>query len=626
MRPAELEDFSRIVLLGPPLLREDGSSVIFRAGRALVDDDAYEYRIWGLQLGETDPIPLTRGPKDSNPSWEPRGSRFIFLRKEERGDSLILWTPAEEYPAFSWESGIKEVEWASGRVALALLREGKREDDVKTIRSIPFWENGEGWTYWFTSGLHCVDLMTGEHWPISQRGLEVLDFKVSPEGKRVAFLALKDKQKPLNVSLFISNLEGEAYELGDGSWYLRRVCWRSESRLGVVGHDRRRGLVTNSHLFEIPIESWDPVDQLSWDRSVGNSLNSDVRGGMNLRPIWHEGWWYGVIHDRKSAPLFRFREGHLERVSSPEISIEGFDIKGKRIALTAMSFDKPAELYLIEGSDMRALTRMNEGFTSRVSLKRPEGFSFTASDGAEVECLYLAPEGEPPYPTILYVHGGPATAFGEAFMHELQFLCQRGYGILLVNFRGSEGYGEEFRDIREHYGERDYLDLMEALDEALRRGYADPERLAVMGGSYGGFMTNWIVGHSDRFKAAVTMRSICNWISDYGTTDIGFFFNPDQIGGHPWDNFNKYWEKSPLAYVKNVKTPTLILHSDEDYRCWLDQALQLFTALKVMGVESELVIFPKENHDLSRSGKPKHRIERLRKIADWLDKHLKATP
>ncbi|MEM1984473.1 MAG: S9 family peptidase, partial [Candidatus Korarchaeum sp.] len=278
-----------------------------------------------------------------------------------------------------------------------------------------------------------------------------------------------------------------------------------------------------------------------------------------------------------------------------------------------MSFDKPAELYLIEGSDMRALTRMNEGFTSRVSLKRPEEFSFTASDGAEVECLYLAPEGEPPYPTILYVHGGPATAFGEAFMHELQFLCQRGYGILLVNFRGSEGYGEEFRDIREHYGERDYLDLMEALDEALRRGYADPERLAVMGGSYGGFMTNWIVGHSDRFKAAVTMRSICNWISDYGTTDIGFFFNPDQIGGHPWDNFNKYWEKSPLAYVKNVKTPTLILHSDEDYRCWLDQALQLFTALKVMGVESELVIFPKENHDLSRSGKPKHRIERLRK-------------
>lgn len=453
--------------------------------------------------------------------------------------------------------------------------------------------------------------------------MEVIDFKASPEGSRVAFLALKDKQKPLNVSLFVSDLEGEAYELGDGSWYLTRVCWRSESRLGVVGHDRRRGLVTNSHLFETPIESWDPVDQLSCDRSIGNSLNSDVRGGINLRPVWYDGWWYGVLHDRKQAPLFRFKEGRAERVGPQEVSVEGFDVREGRIVVTAMSFDRPAELYLIEGSEMRALSGMNEGFVSRVELRGPEGFSFRASDGVEVECLYLAPEGDAPYPTILYVHGGPATAFGEAFMHELHFLRQRGYGLLLVNFRGSEGYGEDFRDIRGHYGERDYLDLMEALEEAVKRGYADPERLAVMGGSYGGFVTNWIIGRTDRFKAAVTMRGICNWISDYGTTDIGFFFNPDQIGGHPWDNFIGYWEKSPLAHVKNVRTPTLILHSDEDYRCWLDQALQLFTALRVLGVETELVVFPKENHDLSRSGRPKHRVERLSKIADWLDKHLK---
>lgn len=622
-RSPALEDFSRVVLLGPPFLRWDGELVAFRSGRALLSEDSYDYRIWGLQIGESDPVPLTKGPKDGNPSWEPWGRRFVFVRREEGRDSLVLWTSAEEYTAFSWDNGIREVEWAYGKVALALLKEGKREDDVRTIRSIPFWENGEGWTYWFTSRLHAIDLMTGEYWPISGEGLEVIDFKASPDGRRVAFLALKDKQKPLNVSLFVSDLEGEAHELGDGSWYFRRVCWKSESRLGVVGHDKRRGLATNSHLFETSIDSWDPVDQLSWDRSIGNSLNSDVRGGMNLRPVWHDGWWYAVIHDGKHAPLFRFKEGLVERVSPQEVSIEGFDLREGRIVVTAMSFDKPAELYLIEGDGMRALSKVNEGFVSRVELKRPEEFSFKASDGVKVECLYLAPEGDAPHPTILYVHGGPATAFGEAFMHELHFLRQRGYGLLLVNFRGSEGYGEDFRDIRGHYGERDYLDLMEALEEAVRRGYADLERLAVMGGSYGGFMTNWIIGHTDRFKAAVTMRGICNWISDYGTTDIGFFFNPDQIGGHPWDNFSVYWEKSPLAYVKNVRTPTLILHSDEDYRCWLDQALQFFTALKVLGVETELVVFPKENHDLSRSGKPKHRVERLSRIADWLDRHLK---
>ncbi|RDD53483.1 MAG: S9 family peptidase [Candidatus Korarchaeota archaeon NZ13-K] len=622
MRPTDLDDFSKIVLIGPPFLRWDGDLVAFRTGRALLEEDSYDHRIWGLRPGE-EPLPLTRGPRDGNPSWEPGGRRLVFVRKGNDGDSLILWTTAEEYPVLHWEAGIEDVEWASGSIALAVLREGRREDDVKTIRTIPFWENGEGWTYWFTRRLHAIDLMTGEHWPLSQQGLEVMDFKVSPDGRRVAFLALRDRQRPLNVSLFVSDMEGEAQELGDGSWYLRRVCWRSESRLGVVGHDLRRGLATNSHLFETPVDRWDPVDQLEWDRSIGNSLNSDVRGGMNMRPAWHEGWWYAVIQDGTQAPLFRFREGEVERVSPSGISVEGFDIRGGRIVLTAMRFDRPAEIYLVEGCELRALTRMNEGFASRVSLRRPEMFSFRASDGVEIECLYLAPDGDPPHPTVLYVHGGPATAFGEAFMHELHFLRQRGYGILLVNFRGSEGYGEEFRDIRGRYGERDYLDLMEALDEALRRGYADPERLAVMGGSYGGFMTNWIVGHTDRFKAAVTMRGICNWISDYGTTDIGFFFNPDQIGGHPWENFMEYWERSPLAHVKNVKTPTLIIHSDEDYRCWLDQALQFFTALRVLGVEAELVIFPKENHDLSRSGKPKHRIERLRRIAEWLDRHLR---
>jgi dipeptidyl aminopeptidase/acylaminoacyl peptidase len=620
MRQIAVEDFCKIFLLGPPFLRGDGNFLAFRGGRALLDSDSYEYRIWGAPIG-SEPVPLTRGPKDWNPSWEPGGERFIFIRKEEK-NSLILWTPSEEYKVLQWENGIEEVEWVSGKVAAAIMREGKR-DDVRTIRSIPFWENGEGWTYWFTRRLYGIDLMTGESWPISAEGLEVLDFKASPDGRRIAFLALKDKGKPLNVSLFISDLHGDAYELGDGSWYLSKVSWKGDSRLGVVGHDKRRGLATNRHLYETPIDSWDPVDQIKVDRSVGNSLNSDVRGGMNLRPIWHEGSWYAVIHDGKSAPLFRLRDGNLEVVGRSDISVEGFDIKNGRIVLTAMSFDRPSEIYVVD-NEMRRLTGMNDGYLSRVKLKRAEEFVIKASDGVDVECLFLAPDGAPPYPTILYVHGGPATSFGNAFMHELHFLNQNGYALLLVNFRGSEGYGEDFRDIRERYGERDFLDLMEALDEAIRRGYADPNKLAVMGGSYGGFMTNWIIGHSDKFKAAVTMRGICNWISDYGTTDIGFYFNPDQIGGTPWDNFSKYWEKSPLAYVSNVRTPTLILHSDEDYRCWLDQALQLFTALKVLGVETELVIFPGENHDLSRSGKPKHRIERLKRILDWLDRHLKS--
>ncbi|MCD6348310.1 MAG: S9 family peptidase [Candidatus Korarchaeota archaeon] len=626
MRSLVLEDFSRLVLLGAPRMRSDGESIAFRAGRADLDANSYDYRVWGTSpSGE--PSPLTRGPRDGNPSWEPRGRRFLFIRNQENADEIVMWTPdGEEFTVLRWKNGIRRVEWASKGVAVATLNEGEEDDGIRTIKTIPFWENGEGWTYWYLTRLYGIDVRTGEAWPISPEGLHVTDFMPSPDGKKVAFLALKDKSKPLDVSLFISDLEGSVEEIGDGSWYLIMVSWIGDSRaLGVVGHDKGRGLVTNRHLYETPVDKWDPVDLVRIDRSVGNRLNSDVRGGMDQRPKWMDGKWYFTLHDRGSVNLYRTEGNGIEVVVGGEVSIEGFDVANGRIVVTAMTSDSPAELYLVSNGELEPLTDLNEGFRSRVKLAKPRRFSFTASDGVEVEGWFLAPDGEGPHLTVLYVHGGPATAFGSAFMHELHFLRDSGYGVLMVNPRGSEGYGEDFRDIRRRYGERDYQDLMEALDEAIRRGWADPERLAVAGGSYGGFMTNWIIGHTDRFKAAITMRSISNWISDYGTTDIGFYFNPDQIGDTPWENFQVYWEKSPLAYVGNMKTPTLIIHSTEDYRCWLDQALQLFTALKVRGIETELVLFPGENHDLSRKGKPKHRVERLKKIVTWLDKYLRGS-
>jgi len=220
--------------------------------------------------------------------------------------------------------------------------------------------------------------------------------------------------------------------------------------------------------------------------------------------------------------------------------------------------------------------------------------------------------------------------YGEGFIHEFHVLSGKGYVIIYTNPRGSTGYSQDFRDIRGRYGDRDYKDLMETIEYVIENyDFIDSKRLGVAGGSYGGFMTNWIIGHTNRFKAAVTQRSISNWISDYGTTDIGFYFNEDQIAGgfdrpywiRKW--FNKYWDHSPLKYVGKVKTPLLIIHSLEDYRCWLDQALQIFTALKRRGIPSRLVLFPKENHDLSRKGKPKHRIKRLEEIINWFNKYLK---
>ena len=230
------------------------------------------------------------------------------------------------------------------------------------------------------------------------------------------------------------------------------------------------------------------------------------------------------------------------------------------------------------------------------------------------------------YPCILEMHGGPRGAYGDGIFHEFQVLASMGYTVIYTNPRGSAGYEESFTTaVMGHYGEVDYEDFMDFTDEALRKSpWIDSNRLGLTGGSYGGYMTNWIITQTDRFKAAVTFRSICNWVSKFGVSDIGFM-QPETISGE-----KTYWgpalieqmKHSPLYYVDRVKTPCLIVHSEQDYRCPMDQGEQWFTALKLNDVPTKLVRFPDENHELSRSGKPKHREERLQHLVGWFKEYL----
>jgi dipeptidyl aminopeptidase/acylaminoacyl peptidase len=209
-------------------------------------------------------------------------------------------------------------------------------------------------------------------------------------------------------------------------------------------------------------------------------------------------------------------------------------------------------------------------------------------------------------------------------MHEFQMLAAQGYAVVYTNPRGGLGYGQQFVNAcRGDYGGGDYRDLMETVDYALSTyEFIDETRLGVTGGSYGGFMTNWIVGHTDRFKAAVTQRSISNWLSFYGVSDIGYFFTEDQIGGNAWEDTEQLWKHSPLAYVGNVNTPLLILHGEQDLRCPIEQAEQLYIALKRRRQTTRLVRFPGANHELSRGGHPHLRVRRLEHIAGWFNEHL----
>jgi dipeptidyl aminopeptidase/acylaminoacyl peptidase len=224
---------------------------------------------------------------------------------------------------------------------------------------------------------------------------------------------------------------------------------------------------------------------------------------------------------------------------------------------------------------------------------------------------------------VLSIHGGPAGQYGIGWYHEHQVYASRGWAVFFANPRGSTGYGTEFqRGVKMEWGGKAYDDLMRGVDTALARyPWIDSERLGVTGGSYGGFMTNWIVSHTNRFKAAVTLRSISNFISDDGTRD-GAYGHQRDFGGDIFENYDFYWKSSPLAYAKNVKTPTLILHSDDDQRVPLEQGEQWFRALQHFHVPSEFVIFPRENHDLTRNGEPKHLVESLKWQVYWFDRYL----
>jgi len=227
------------------------------------------------------------------------------------------------------------------------------------------------------------------------------------------------------------------------------------------------------------------------------------------------------------------------------------------------------------------------------------------------------------YPAVVQVHGGPRAQYGNTFFHEFQLLAANGYVVFYANPRGSQGFGEAFADaITKDWGETDFKDVMAGVDYLETKDYVDSKRIGVMGGSYGGYMTNWLVGHTDRFKAAVTQRSVTNLISFFGSSDIGYD-DWREFGGHPWDNFDEYVRMSPITYAKDMKTPLLIIHSENDLRCPIEQAEQLFIALKVLGRKVEFLRFPEETHDLSRNGRPDRRIERLKRTIDWFDRHLR---
>jgi len=626
----------------------DGENLAFKVSQANQDDNDYDSNLWIYNLASDRFYQLTSGKKDGSFAWL-NGDEIIFTSKRQDKDEEKL-IPETEFYKININGGeaihFKTVKKAVGDfkvkdqemlifTAMKDLKgrdeeELKKDKDYQVLEEIPFWANGKGYTDSYRNHLYSMDIDSGEIEELVKGKNNVGNFEI--KGDKIAFTMnyFEDKAEIIN-NLYLYELDsGNLFQLTDRDWSISMIEFKNTDEIYFAANDFQRiGLNSNPELYLVNTEN-NEISQLTdgMDRSLWTSVGNDCRLGGGQTFIVDDGELYFISTEGYNSYLNHLNFRELERIIETEGTVDMFDIHDGQIAFIGFRGNQLQELFLFEDSEEKQLSSFNDKVLTEKMVSEPEYFPVEASDGVELDAWIIKPvgyqEGEK-YPAVLEIHGGPKTVYGSIFFNEFQILANAGYAVIFSNPRGSDGRGNEFADIRGGYGQRDYQDLMEVTDTALERyDLIDADRLGVAGGSYGGYMTNWIVGQTDRFKAAVSQRSISNWVSMFATTDIGYYFVKDQAdGATPWNNVDELWDSSPLKYADRVSTPTLLIHSEEDYRCWLTEALQFFTALKYHGVESRLTIFKGENHELSRSGKPEHRIRRYQEMLDWFNQYLK---
>ncbi|MGC9071913.1 MAG: S9 family peptidase [Acidilobus sp.] len=640
------EDLSRLVLVSSPSASPNGRGALFVVSRVSLENNRYESAVWHYDGGSY--YPLTSGPGDTCPTWSPDGSLVAHVRivRQEGvppSSSLVVRKPAgEAYQLFSWPFTISAPTWSPDGRRIAFLSrrplklEGEWRDYSKrealVVERLPPFFNGEGFIFDRPRNLYVTDSRGGQPEALTSYNVDLSLFDWSPDGQRIVYVKQVDEVRAHvdEVRLLDMKTGEDRQVLANVS--VASVAWSPDgSRVAVLMHRFERGLSSHYGLYTLdPSTGSLEKVEVGLDRNLINGVNSEGRGPSCPRPIqWSGRWLYFTVHDAGRVWLYRADGKAVEPVLRPEDAVvDDYSVAPDgSVYYLQMNEREPNELYELRGGQARKVTDFNASLVTSRGLLRTTKATARAKDGTELDYWVLMPYGsrEGKVPWMLYIHGGPKTSYGYGFMFTFHVLASAGIAVIFGNPRGSDGYTEEFADIRGRWGTVDYEDLMAIVDDALTRfPQLDPSRSAVGGGSYGGFMTNWVITHTSRFRAAVTERSCVEWYSDWGASDIGWYFDQDQLGSQqPWRSVDLMVKASPLTYIENATTPLLIMHALEDYRCPLSQALQLFTALKTLGAEVRMALFPGENHDLTRSGRPRARVEYLKVMLDWLTSHLR---
>jgi dipeptidyl aminopeptidase/acylaminoacyl peptidase len=643
------EDYFSFRFLSDPQFSPDGSTIAFVVTTVDQKQNRRYSAIWTVAAdGSQEPKPLTTAPQSStSPRWSPDNRAIAFLSaRPVAGDAatdvprnqvwLLSLSGGEPHRITNLQNGASAFVWSpDGTRLVCISRSGpsdkaKSPSDVRHYKHANYKFNDTGWFDDKRSHLWVVNVASGAASQVtSGDDWNDTDPQWSPDSQKIAFVSDRTGKafdESHNTDVWVIDATGGApTRISDHPEPDHSPRWSPDGKtIAYIGATEERA---HPKIWLAP--------------GGGRAASQLAVDGLDLIPTglrWAEGGRALYFETGVKGETHLYRADLATRKAGPVTSgartVRFVDVNEKtgRLVYAANDPTHIDDLYVADtkGQNERQLTHLNAALWKQVTLVPVERVAYKGADGWDIDGFLMKPVGWQPartYPMVLTVHGGPAGMYGFDWQHEFQIYAARGWAVFFCNPRGSTGYGEKFeRGLQGQWGNKDYIDVMNGVDALLTQNpWIDKDRLGVTGGSYGGYMTNWIVSHTNRFKAAVTLRGMSNFISTDGTRD-GPYGHTADFGGDVFQAFDTYWNVSPLKYAKNVKTPILILHSDMDFRVPIEQGEQWFRALQHFGAPSEVVFFPRENHNLTRTGEPKHLVESLKWQVYWFDRYLNSNP
>ena len=658
------EDLYRYELITDLRISPDGKNIVYSQQRADKTTEKKFSNLWIVKTSGGAPKQFTYGNHvDAHPRWSPDGKTIAFI--SNRGSEtqmqiyVIPFDGGEARKLTDFKGSIEGFKWSPDGKSLAVqfqkkdkeVLEREKDENKKKLGVVArhydrvFYKfDGAGFLPKERTHIWIVDAKSGKSKQLTDHKIyDEADPVWSPDGKYILFTSGRTPQPDMDIydwKFYRIPAKGgrikEIPSFDKGEMHLPSFS-PDGKWIAFIGNEGKGDWWKNTRLWIIPADGGKPdclTSRFDWD--VNNTNINDVIGAHTMvRPTWSNCGKYIYFQ------VSRHGDTVVKKIHVETREVE--DVINKTGAVGSFWFDDAQEkmayyfgdLYdfgqihvrdMIKGTE-KQLTKLNANIFRNMDLGEIDEFWFKGSSGNELQGWILKPPGFNPrrkYPSIIEIHGGPLMMYGNMFMHEFYYLASKGYVVAFCNPRGGQGYGEKHaKAIHNKWGTVDYEDLMKFANVVARKPYIDKDRMGVTGGSYGGYMTNWIIGKTNRFKAAVTQRSVSNLISMWGSSDVNWVFQEEFGNKPPWENLNNYWKQSPMKYIGNAKTPTLVIHSEQDHRCQIEQDEQVYVALKRLGVDTEFVRFPDEPHGLSRGGRTDRRVERLNHIVRWFDKYLK---